>query len=162
MSVEQEPKIFDANLADLIPTTKNPRQLSKKGDEQLKKKMDKYPKFITAREVVIDEDFNILGGHQRVKVAQKRGDKTIRVKQVFGWTQEEKDNFIISDNVSEGDWDADILANEWDEEVLSEWMGDELNFNEIDFGDIESNADRQVEKKPIKVVCPDCGKEFEV
>lgn len=123
---EIEPKVFDANLADLKPTEKNPRQLSKKGYEQLKKKMDKYPKFITAREVVIDEDFNILGGHQRVKVAEKRGDKTIRVKQVFGWTQEEKDNFIISDNVSEGDWDQDILANAWEESDLAEWMGDEF------------------------------------
>lgn len=127
---EQEPKVFDAKLADLKPTEKNPRQLSKKGYEQLKKKMDKYPKFITAREVVIDEDFNILGGHQRVKVAEKRGDKTIRVKQVFGWTQEEKDNFIISDNVSEGDWDQDILANAWEESDLAEWMGDELNWKD--------------------------------
>lgn len=126
MTKEQEPKIFDAKLSDLKPTAKNPRQLSEKGYKQLKKKMDKYPKFITAREVVIDEDFNILGGHQRVKVAEKRGDKTIRVKQVFGWTQEEKDNFIISDNVSEGEWDSDILANEWDESDLSEWMGDDF------------------------------------
>lgn len=136
---EQEPKIFDANLSDLKPTAKNPRQLSEKGYKQLKKKMDKYPKFITAREVVIDEDFNILGGHQRVKVAEKRGDKTIRVKQVFGWTQEEKDNFIISDNIAEGEWDFDIMANEWEPEFLQDNGIDNIKQSIQDEKEIEDN-----------------------
>lgn len=115
----------------IIPTSKNPRKITKAKLEALKKRMEKYPKFIEAREVVIDENMRILGGHQRVKAAQARGEKTIRVKQVFGWTDEEKDNFTISDNVSDGEWDMDILTQEWDAGQLSEWGVDVPLYKEI-------------------------------
>lgn len=139
-----EPKIFDAKIKDLKPTEKNPRQLSEKGFKQLKKKMNKYPKFITAREVVIDENMRILGGHQRVKVAEAEGKDTIRVKQVFGWTEEEKDNFIISDNVAEGEWDFDILANEWEPEFLQE--------NGVDNIKQSIQDEKEIEEKPPTIV----------
>ena len=108
-------KIFDAKVDSLIFNDKNPRHITKKNFEELKRKMQKRPKFIEAREVVIDENNVILGGHQRVRVAQALGRDTIRVKQVIGWTQEEKDDFVIDDNVSDGAWDLDALANEWDD-----------------------------------------------
>ena len=135
----EEPKIFDIELEKLIPTEKNPRQLSKQGYENLKYKMEKYPKFITAREVVIDENFNILGGHQRVAVAKKKGDKTIRVKQVFGWSQEERDNFIIADNIADGEWDNDKLANEWDPDDLLKWGMYDVKKNIQDEKEIKDN-----------------------
>lgn len=126
-----QPRVFDARIKDLVPTSKNPRKITKAKLEALQKRMEKYPKFIEAREVVVDENMCILGGHQRVKAAQARGEKTIRVKQVFGWSDEEKDNFTISDNVSDGEWDMDILAEEWDAEQLAEWGVDVPLYKEI-------------------------------
>lgn len=128
-----EPRIFDAKISDLSPTEKNPRKISKEKLAVLEKRMKKYPKFIEAREVVVDEDLRILGGHQRVKVTKARGDKTIRVKQVFGWSEDEKDNFIIADNVADGEWDEDILGSEWDEDKIAEWLDEEKeSFDELD------------------------------
>lgn len=126
-----QPRVFDARIKDLVPTSKNPRKITKAKLEALQKRMEKYPKFIEAREVVVDENMRILGGHQRVKAAQVRGEKTIRVKQVFGWSDEEKDNFTISDNVSDGEWDMDILAEEWNAEQLAEWGVDVPLYKEI-------------------------------
>jgi DNA modification methylase len=43
-------------------------------------------------------------------------------------TEEQKAEFIIKDNVGFGEWDWDLLANEWDVEALTEW-GLELPFD---------------------------------
>lgn len=120
-----EPKIFMANIADLKPSEENPRKIGKAELNRLAEKMKKYPKHIEAREVVIDENFKVLGGHQRIKAAKQNGKDQILVKQVFGWTEEEKREFIINDNIAEGEWDDEKLKD-WNEAELAEWMGDEF------------------------------------
>ena len=112
---------FDAPLSDLTPTSNNPRQISKKDFEILKKSMVEFPEMRQIREVVVDENMRILGGHQRVKALESLGEKTVPVKQVIGLTEEQKKEFIIKDNIANGEWDLDILANEWDKEKLEEW-----------------------------------------
>ena len=77
--------------------------------------------MLDIREVVIDENNVILGGHQRVKAALANGDETIPVKQVFGLTEEQKRQFVIKDNIANGDWDWDELANHWDDLDLDGW-----------------------------------------
>lgn len=119
-------RIFVANIDDLIPTEDNPRQITKENMKRLENKMKQYPKFIDAREVVIDENNVILGGHQRVNAYKEMGKDKIVVKQVIGWNEDEKANFVIADNHSDGEWDADKLANgRWSDMPLDEWMGDE-------------------------------------
>lgn len=130
-----EVKIFDADISKLVFNEKNPRQITKKSFEELKRKMQKRPKFIEAREVVIDENNVILGGHQRVRAAQSLGHDTIRVKQVIGWTQEEKDDFMIDDNISDGDWDMDALGNWWDENEEAQKIIDSHTYTHDYFGD---------------------------
>lgn len=73
------------------------------------------------REVVVDENLTILGGHQRVKALEAIGEKTVPVKQVIGLTDGQKREFVIKDNIANGEWDLDILANEWDKEQLENW-----------------------------------------
>lgn len=36
-------------------------------------------------------------------------------------TERQKKEFVIKDNVGFGDWDTDILANEWDTDALKDW-----------------------------------------
>lgn len=112
---------FDAPLSDLTPTSNNPRQISKKDLEILKKSMMEFPEMRQIREVVVDENMRILGGHQRVKALEALGEKSVPVKQVIGLTEEQKKEFIIKDNIANGEWDMDILANEWDDLPLDDW-----------------------------------------
>lgn len=114
-------KTFDIDIDLLKPTSNNPRQIDKKDFEILKKSLKEFPEMKSIREVVVDEDLRILGGHQRVKALQDLGEKKVLVKQVFGLTEEQKNEFIIKDNIANGDWDYDILANEWNAEDLNEW-----------------------------------------
>ncbi|WP_347219298.1 ParB N-terminal domain-containing protein [Chryseobacterium sp.] len=43
------------------------------------------------------------------------------VRQEINLSEDEKNEFIIKDNVSGGEWDWDLLANEWDADLLEDW-----------------------------------------
>ena len=116
-----EIKNYEIELTKLVPTEKNPRQITKKDFEILKKSLKDFPEMREIREVVVDENLRILGGHMRVRALLDLGEKTVPVKQVFGLTEKQKDEFVIKDNIANGDWDMDIIANEWDADELAEW-----------------------------------------
>lgn len=146
-------------LSDLIPTENNPRQIKKEDFERLKKSLESFPKMLDIREIVVDENNRILGGHQRVKALFANGKTEVNVKVVEGLTEEEKREFVIRDNIQNGEWDFDVLANEWDDLPLDDW-GVELapKAPEIDWdnvGDIsEENYDAPEHEM---LVCPKCG-----
>lgn len=117
MKIEQ----FEVELTDLSPTEHNPRQINQKDFEKLKKSLKEFPEMKEIREVVIDENNRILGGHMRVRALKELGEKTVYVKQVFGLTEEQKDEFVIKDNIANGEWDMDELANSWSELPLDDW-----------------------------------------
>jgi len=114
-------EIKKMKLSDLIPTTKNPRKISKEDLGRLQKSVKAFPKMLDIREIVIDENNRILGGHQRVKALLANGETEVNVKVVSGLTEKEKDEFMIRDNVQNGEWDFDSLANNWDDLSLSDW-----------------------------------------
>lgn len=121
MDDEVEVKTFEASIDDLTMTSKNPRTIKKKDFDILKKSIKNFPSMMKVREVVVDENMRVLGGHQRIKALQAQGKTKVLVKQVIGWTEEQKDEFLIKDNIANGDWDNDKLANEWDKAKLEEW-----------------------------------------
>lgn len=57
----------------------------------------------------------------RLRALQHLKVKEVPVTQVEGLTPEQKREFIIKDNASFGEWDWDVLANEWDPEQLTAW-----------------------------------------
>jgi hypothetical protein len=67
------------------------------------------------------------------------------VKRADTLTDEEKKRFIISDNSGFGEWDWDLLANEWNQESLLDW-GIDLP---VEFSDEEKEKEEKV--------CPNCG-----
>jgi hypothetical protein len=114
------------------PNPGNPRVIKDHKFLQLKKSLEDFPEMSQARAVVIDENFIILGGNMRWKAAKELGWKEINVIQVFGWTEEQKRQFIIKDNVGFGEWDWQLIAAEWPE--VGEWGLDVPEFD--DSGDI--------------------------
>ena len=63
----------------------------------------------------------VLGGNMRLKASKDAGLKEVWIDIAEGWTQEQKDEFVVKDNVNFGEWEWDILANEWDSVQLAEW-----------------------------------------
>jgi len=108
-------------IKDIKPNTQNPRTISKKKFNKLVKSIIDFPEMLEKRPLVVDENMVVLGGNMRLKALQKAGFDKITVDIAENWTEEQKQEFIIKDNVSFGDWDWDSLGNEWLSQSLDNW-----------------------------------------
>jgi len=77
--------------------------------------------MLELRPIVVDENNIILGGNMRHKACIEAGLKEVYIVQAKDLTEQQKDEFIVKDNVGFGEWDWDILANEWDTDKLTDW-----------------------------------------
>ena len=135
----------------------NPRRIDKRKMEYLKKSLQEFPEMIELREIVVDEDMMILGGNMRYYAMKELSFKDCIVKIAEGLTPEQKKEFIIKDNSNFGEWDMDLLANEWSDLPLAEWGVDVHIMPDFSPG-TEEQQGRLDEKKPI--ICPECGHVF--
>lgn len=147
--------IEEIDLKSLKPTNNNPRQIKKDDFEILKRSLKEFPEMQDLREIVVDENYTILGGHQRVKAMLANGQTTAKVKVATGLTEAQKREFIIKDNVANGEWDMDILANEWDEEPLGDWglgVSSKIDWDEV--GELTEETYEKPEHDMLE--CPQC------
>lgn len=110
------------NIENLKPLEKNP--FKSKGDKQIKliaKSIESFEKMMTIRKIVIDENFEILGGNKRYFACRMIGMKEIPdawIDQRTDLTEAEKKEFIVKDNSHWGsEWDNDLLKA-WDVPVV--------------------------------------------
>jgi ParB-like chromosome segregation protein Spo0J len=99
----------------------NPRLIKDNRFEQLVQSLIDFPDMLHVRPLVIDEHNVVLGGNMRLHAALRLGYHEIPVLQVTGWTDHQKREFLIKDNASFGEWNFEILANEWSMEPLGAW-----------------------------------------
>ncbi len=149
-------KNYVAKIDDLLPSEENPRKIGRKAYEALKKSLVDFPEMKQLREIIVDEDKQILAGHQRIYALKDLGYEEVYVREVSGLTKKQKREFMIKDNVSAGDWDTDIIANNWD---LDELEGFGVPAFKLP-GSGEGNNDQSY--KNHKVTCPSCGEHFEL
>ena len=155
-------------ITDIHTNPDNPRLIKDDKFKKLVVSIKDFPKMMALRPIVVDDTMTILGGNMRYKALQEAGFTEIPdewVKQAKDLTPEEKKRFIVSDNLPFGEWNWDILANNFEIKDLLEWGFDEkdLKINEdINFDNIQSTEDREKEFKNQTVTCPDCGKSFEI
>ena len=154
---EFEVKIHVVRLDSLVHNDKNPRYIKSKKHKELVKSLQEFPQMKEIREIVVDENMLILAGDKRTYALEELQYEDVKVKQVFGLTDAQKRRFIIVDNAHSGDWDSDILANEWDMQELDDWGAD---FKFTAGGDDEK-ADKD-DYKTHEVTCPNCGHHFEL
>lgn len=110
-----------ANIAEIKPNDENPRYISDGKFKKLVKSIKDFPEMLQARPLVVDENMIVLGGNMRLKALKSSGVFDVPIHQVFGWTEKQKREFIVKDNVGFGEWDWDMLANEWDATLLDDW-----------------------------------------
>jgi ParB-like chromosome segregation protein Spo0J len=151
-------KVYVEKIEKLIANDSNPRKINSKAYEDLKKSLRDFPEMKKLREIVVDENLTILGGHQRIYALKDLGYEDVTVKQVSGLTAKQKREFIIKDNTASGEWDSDILANEWNIAELEEWGIPDFNLGKIDKEPKDPAAKDDDSKQHI---CPNCGLEFE-
>lgn len=99
----------------------NPRSITGENFEKLKQSIKEFPTMLELRPIIIDEDFVVLGGNMRMAACNELGIKEVPTIQIKNLTEEQKKEFVIKDNLSFGEWDWDVLANEWDSTLLNDW-----------------------------------------
>ena len=134
----------------------NPRRIDKRKMEYLKKSLQEFPEMIELREIVVDEDMMILGGNMRYHAMKELGIKDCVIKIAEGLTDKQKKEFVIKDNSNFGEWDMDLLANEWSDLPLAEW-GIELPEDWLKFIPEENKQIDEVDMADTKNECPKCG-----
>ena len=108
-------------VSKLKPNPDNPRTISKDKFKKLVKSIKEFPQMLKIRPIVVDENMIVLGGNMRLQALKKLGIKETYYIQEKDLTTEQKEQFIIKDNVGFGEWDWDMLANEWDISKLEDW-----------------------------------------
>ena len=111
-------------LSEIHTNPSNPRIIKDDRFKKLVKSISEFPKMMELRPIIIDPEGMILGGNMRFKALKELKYKDVPalwVKRADSLTDEEKQRFIIEDNVPFGEWDWDVLANDWDSEKLIEW-----------------------------------------
>lgn len=109
------------NIKEIKPNENNPRIISDYKFKNLVKSIKDFPEMLEKRPLVVDEDMVVLGGNMRLKALQQAGIKEVHIDIAKDWTDEQKKEFIIKDNLSFGEWDWDILSNEWETKELDDW-----------------------------------------
>jgi DNA modification methylase len=99
----------------------NPRIIKDAKFQKLVQSLKDFPEMLEKRPIVVDENMVVLGGNMRLKASVEAGLKQVWIDVAEGWTEEQKKEFIIKDNVGFGEWDWDILANEWEPDLLEDW-----------------------------------------
>lgn len=123
------------NIQSIKSNDENPRFITDAKFKKLVKSIKEFPEMLEARPLVVDENMVVLGGNMRLKALKSAGVFEVPVKQVGGWSDEQKKEFIIKDNLGYGEWDWDMVANGWDEQKLKEWGMDLPDFaNADEFG----------------------------
>lgn len=117
------------NIAAIKPNEENPRYINDSKFKKLVKSIKEFPEMLETRPLVVDENMVVLGGNMRLKALKSAGVFEVPVHQVKDWTEDQKKEFIIKDNVSYGNWDWDIIANDWETNIISDWGMDVPEFD---------------------------------
>jgi DNA modification methylase len=140
--------IEKVNIKLVKENKNNPRYVVDSKFKKLVKSIKEFPEMLEKRPIIVDEKMIVLGGNMRLKACQSAGLFEVYIHKAIGWTEKQKQEFIIKDNVGFGDWDWDILANEWDVKELNDWG---LNLPEFDEIQLEAEEDDYTEPEQIKV-----------
>ena len=156
-------------ISEIKANPNNPRLIRDDKFKKLVKSLRVLPIMLEKRPILIDEDNMIIGGNMRHKAAIEAGMKVVPIEMftredaeegnrqaraldpsyVDKTYEEQREEMIIKDNVAGGEWDLDLLANQWDMDQLDDWGLDLPG----DFG--QDNDEDEDDKKAI--TCPSCG-----
>jgi len=133
------------SIGEIKPNKDNPRIIKDDKFKKLVKSIKDFPQMLELRPIVVNDDMVVLGGNMRLRACKEAGLTEVPIIMANELTEEQQKEFIVKDNVGFGDWDWDMIANEWDSELLNEWALDVWQpENEVDYSilDEEDVADQ--------------------
>lgn len=147
-------------IGQLKPNPTNPRVLRDDKFAKLKASLQSFPDMLNKRPIVAVTDTDgklmVLGGNMRLRACMDLKLKEVPVILADEWTEEQRREFIIKDNVGFGEWNWEQLANEWKAEDLDAWG---LDVPKMDFEPVGMDEQPRLDEK-TPITCPNCGHEF--
>jgi hypothetical protein len=152
-------KVDKVKISEVKTNPKNPRLIKDDKFKKLVKSIQEFPQMLELRPIVVDENNIVLGGNMRLKACKEAGLKEVYIVKAENLTEQQKDEFIVKDNVGFGEWDWDMLANEWDTELLNDWglfvpeMPTEVDYSILDDEDLDGELSDMADgvKKAIQI-----------
>lgn len=108
-------------IKEVKPNPNNPRLIKDDKFKKLVKSIKEFPEMLKLRPIVVNDDMVVLGGNMRLKACKEAGLKEVPILKASNFTEKQQREFIIKDNVGFGEWDWDLIANEWDIDKLEDW-----------------------------------------
>jgi DNA modification methylase len=130
--------IIKTKITDVKLNPNNPRLIKDDKFKKLVQSIKDFPEMLDIRPIVVNKDMIILGGNMRFRACKEAGVKEIPVI-ITDLSEEKQREFLIKDNTSGGEWDWDMLANEWDTDELEAWGLDLPIFDIKDEGTAEED-----------------------
>ena len=148
-------KTIKVKISDIKLNPNNPRLIKDDKFAKLVQSVKEFPEMLEIRPIVVNSDMVVLGGNMRLKACKEAGIKEVPIIIADNLTEEQQREFLIKDNVSGGEWDWNLLANEWDTEQLIDWGVDIPDFSieeELEQKDLSSEIDNLFR---IEIICKD-------
>jgi len=141
----------------------NPRLIKENKFIKLKKSIKEFPEMLKLRPIVVNNEMGILGGNMRYKACVELGLKDVWIIKVKDLTDKQMEEFVIKDNVGFGEWDWDILANQFDNKELTDWGLDVWQTNdETNLDDFFNEEIKLEEKENTKIVLEYNKEDYEI
>jgi ParB-like chromosome segregation protein Spo0J len=152
-------KTEKVKISEVKMNPNNPRVIKDDKFAKLVRSIQEFPKMLEIRPIVVNSDMIVLGGNMRLKACKEAGLKEVPIILADNLTEDEQKQFIIKDNVGFGEWDWDMLANEWEPELLEEWglnvpnWGETPDYSILDDEEAEDQLDDMTNgvKKAIQI-----------
>ena len=126
-------------IRDIKPNPNNPRIIKDEKFQKLVASIKEFPQMLEIRPIVVNKDMIVLGGNMRLKAIKEAGVTEVPCLIADQLTEDQQRQFIIKDNVGYGEWDWEMLANEWDVEDLEKWGMDLPEFKETELEAVEDD-----------------------
>lgn len=126
-------------LTDIKPNPNNPRLVKDDKFSKLVQSIKDFPEMLELRPIVVNDDMIVLGGNMRLKACKEAGLKEVPIIKASQLTEEQQREFIIKDNLGYGEWDWEMIANEWDADKLNEWGMDIPDFKGTEIEAVEDD-----------------------
>jgi hypothetical protein len=120
-------------ISDVKLNPNNPRLIKDDKFKKLVQSIKDFPEMLDIRPIVVNAEMVVLGGNMRLKACKEAGLKEVPIIMADNLTEEQQREFLIKDNVSGGEWDWDMLENDWDVQQITDWG--------VDVGGFDVNAD---------------------
>ena len=154
----------EVKLSSIIENPTNPRFIRDDKFEKLKKSIEEFPRMLELRPIVVNDDMVIVGGNMRYKALQDLGYTKIPenwLKKASDFTPEELRKFIILDNSGFGEWDYDLLKQQYEVVELEAWGITVPHYEPVNPDDFFNNHEEEEKPHTKKIVLEYEEEEYE-